>query len=104
MFPVDISFHVLERESEDANVFMWNRVEFFKQVQEKLQERNMKYKQSTNEKKHKKVFAKGDLVWVYVNKDHYPIGEYNKPKPWKIGPCKILRCINDNAYEVELPE
>ena len=51
-----------------------------------------------------KVFKEGDLVWVYISKVRYPTSVYNKLKARKIGPCKILRKINDNAYEVELLE
>ena len=32
------------------------------------------------------------------------MGLYNKLNPWKIGPCKVLRKINDNAYQVEFPK
>ena len=104
LFPADISFHAIERESEEANDFMRDRTKFFKQVQEQLQVDNQKYKEQVDKKKREKVFEVGDLVWVYVSKDRYPTGEYNKLKARKIGPCKILRRINENAYEVELSE
>ncbi|KAL4190925.1 hypothetical protein AMTRI_Chr07g27030 [Amborella trichopoda] len=31
-----------------------------------------------------------------------PVGEYNKPSDWEIGPCKILKKINENAYQLKL--
>jgi len=46
------------------------------------------------------VFEVGDLVWVVLTCDRFLVGECNKLKETKIGPCEVLQKINDNTYRI----
>jgi len=49
------------------------------------------------------LFEPGDLAWVHLHKDHFPKHCKSKLQPRADGPFKVLRKINDNAYEIDLP-
>src|SRR5664279_2645090 len=55
--------------------------------------------------KHKKemIFQEGDLVWVHLRKDRFPVERNSKLKPRGDGPFQVLKRINNNAYIIDIP-
>ena len=55
-----------------------------------------------NKNKRPMIFEEGDLVWLHLRKDRFPEARKTKLHPRGDGPFKVLKCINNIAYKVDI--
>jgi hypothetical protein len=89
---------------KDAATYVRNLQEIHEQVHHNLKATYEKYKTHVEKKRCQVDFNIRELVWVYLSKDHYPRGDYNKLTRRKFGLYPILEKFDENAYRVKLPE
>jgi hypothetical protein len=83
------------------------RADFVRKIHVKTKEaieKKGKYIANCANKKRKEVlFQPSDMVWVHSHKDRFPQLRKSKLLPRGAGLYKVLSKINDNAYNIDLP-
>ena len=74
-----------------------------KEVKERIEKNNAKYKAAADKHRRKQWFAVGDQVMVFLWRDQFLMGKY-KLQLKKYEPYQIIKKTNDNAYVVALPD
>jgi len=62
-----------------------------------------KYVEHANKGRKALIFEPGDWVWLNLRKDRFPTQRKSKILPRGNGPFQVLKKINGNAYELDLP-
>ena len=78
------------------------RADYIKSIHEEVRKRiedgNLRCTKTVDQHCRKVIFEVRDKVWVVLTKERFPIGVYSKLRDCKVGPCKIIKRINDNSY------
>jgi hypothetical protein len=86
-----------DRIIDDGEAFAEHIQQLQQQVRQKLQVNNEHNKIIKYAYRQYQVFNEGYLMMVYLWKEQFPRGTYHKLRYKRIGSCKILNKINDNA-------
>ena len=73
-----------------------------KKVKENNEAMTRQYEEYVNKGRHELIFNHGDLVWMYLRKDIFPIERKSKLMKRRDGPFNVLERINNNAYKINL--
>ncbi|KAL4318150.1 hypothetical protein GQ457_18G010020 [Hibiscus cannabinus] len=84
-----------------------NKAEFVKklhqQVRDNIEKRTRQYEQHANKGRKRVTFKPGDWVWLHMRKERFPAQRKSKLMPRGDGPFQVLKRINENAYQIDLP-
>ena len=85
-----------------VSVTVKNKVEQWKtmtkEVKEKIENSNTKYKATADKHRRKQLFALGDQVMVFLRRERFPMVTYSKLHSKKYESYQIVKKIIDNAY------
>ncbi|KAG7529394.1 Zinc finger CCHC-type [Arabidopsis suecica] len=92
--------------SERVSIDGKKKAELVQQIHENarrnIEEKTKLYAKQANKGRREQIFAVGDMVWIHLRKERFPAHRKSKLMPRIDGPFKIIKRINDNAYQLDL--
>jgi hypothetical protein len=102
--PIDLfSLDAEDAPHIDVVVHVEQMINLHEQTQQNIVVANSKYQVAGSKGRKLVTFEPGDMVWLHLQKDHFPALHRSKLMPRAAGPFKVLTRINDNAYVPDLP-
>jgi len=102
--PLDLVSRPLDHKpSADAEQRVKEIQHLHEKVRVRIEKSNLSYSSQANKHRRQQVFQLGDLVWIHLQKERFPVQRKTKLMPRADGPFEVLEYINDNAYKVDLP-
>ena len=83
---------------------IWSRTPNSVRIRQSSRTGNRGVTEQANRRRKYVEFEVGDLVWVHLRKDRFPLGKFGKLKRRVDGPFKIIKKIEENAYKLQLPD
>uniref|UniRef100_A0A2N9FWF1 Tf2-1-like SH3-like domain-containing protein n=1 Tax=Fagus sylvatica TaxID=28930 RepID=A0A2N9FWF1_FAGSY len=94
---------ITKRFSGDAEEKVKQIKKLHEQIREIFLKQNEKYSKQANKYRKPVAFKEDDLVWIHLRKERFPSKRCSKLTSRANGPCRVLQCIGENAYKIELP-
>ena len=102
---MDLAPHATTKQfSGDTEVTAKEIKKLHEDVRLKIEKQNAKYVEQANMSRKCVKFEVGDLVWIHLCKDRFPLSKFGKLNLRVDGPFNIIEKIGDNAYKLELPD
>ena len=105
MTPLDLTpYPRKDTDSTTADKLADHIKELHTRTRTQLEHRAAQYAAQKNKGRRRIVFAPGDLVWLHLRKERFPSTRKSKLDQRGDGPFRVVKAINDNAYQLELPD
>ncbi|RDY08349.1 hypothetical protein CR513_07436, partial [Mucuna pruriens] len=103
--PLDlVSFPISSKANHECLSKTQSMVSLDERAKMFLERQGKRYVERVNTDKEGRVYAKGDLVWIHLQKERFPTLRKSKLLPRGAGPFPVLKRINHNAYVLDIPQ
>jgi len=100
LLSLSTSFDFVHKERAFKSQFI---KDFHEKVKSQIQAQMKKITKFKNKDKRVQSFNEGDLVWLHLRKERFPHLRKSKLSLRRDGPFQIIKKINNNAYQLDLP-